>query len=50
MIAWGLVLTGGLMLLTPGYLDPYAPVNGLTLIGLVLVVVGMFRFTRGPSV
>lgn len=44
---WLLLIGGGLLLVTPGYLDPYTPINGLTLIGLVLVVVGTLRLTRG---
>lgn len=47
-MAWALVIAGGLAVLTPGYLDPYAPVNGLTLLGLSLLATGFwFAVKRG---
>ncbi len=39
-MGWALMVTGGLVMVTPGILDPFTPVNGLTLIGFVLVVAG----------
>jgi hypothetical protein len=46
-MGWVLLLLGGVALVTPGMVDPFAPINGLTIIGLVLVVVGTMRLTRG---
>ena len=50
MTGWALLIIGGLALVTPGYIDPYSPINGLTLIGLVLVVAGTLRLTKGYRV
>jgi hypothetical protein len=46
-MGWVLLLLGGVALVTPGMVDPFAPINGLTIIGLVLVVVGTMKLTRG---
>jgi hypothetical protein len=40
-MSWALIIAGGVAVLLPGYMDPFAPVNGLTLLGLVLVVWGV---------
>jgi hypothetical protein len=46
-MGWVILLAGGAALVTPGMLNPFSPINGLTIIGLVLVVVGTMRLTRG---
>jgi hypothetical protein len=40
-MSWALIIVGGVAVLLPGYMDPFAPVNGLTLLGLVLVAWGV---------
>jgi hypothetical protein len=37
MAIWVLYIGGGLVLVTPGMLDPMAPINGLSLVGLALI-------------
>jgi hypothetical protein len=34
---WGTFLLGGALVLGPGVLNPYAPFNGLSIIGLALL-------------
>jgi hypothetical protein len=46
-MGWVLMIAGGVAVVTPGMVDPFAPINGLTIIGLVLVVAGTMRLTRG---
>jgi hypothetical protein len=46
-MGWALLGFGGLLMVTPGMLNPFSPINGLTIIGLVLVVVGTLNITRG---
>jgi hypothetical protein len=46
-MGWFLLVVGGVVVVTPGMLDPFAPINGLTIIGLVLVVLGTMKLTRG---
>ncbi len=46
-MAYLLVAIGGAMALTPGLLDPYnAPVNGLTLLGVLVMVSGVVVAVR----
>ena len=35
---WVLIVAGGVLVLVPGMVNPYAPINGATLLGLVLLV------------
>lgn len=47
-MAYFLVIVGGGMALTPGVLDPYnVPVNGLTLLGVMVMAAGLFLAMRG---
>ena len=47
LMAYLLVVVGGLMALTPGFLDPInAPVNGLTLLGVMVMVSGVVVAVR----
>jgi len=46
-MGWLFLIGGGVAVVTPGMLNPYAPINGLTIIGLVLVVAGTMRLMRG---
>jgi len=47
-MAWALVFVGGAMTLTPGIIDPYnVPVNGLTLLGVMVMAAGFLVATRG---
>jgi hypothetical protein len=46
MMAWALIVAGGVAVLLPGYLDPFTPVNGMTLLGLVLLFAGV-KVARG---
>lgn len=46
-MAWCLVIVGGAMALTPGFLDPVnVPVNGLTLLGVLVMVAGVVIAVR----
>lgn len=46
-MAYLLLLVGGAMALTPGILDPVnAPVNGLTLLGVLVMVSGVVVAVR----
>jgi starvation-inducible outer membrane lipoprotein len=46
-MAWVLLIAGGLMALTPGFLDPVnAPVNGLTLLGVLVMFSGVVVAVR----
>lgn len=48
LMAYFLVIVGGGMALTPGILDPYnVPVNGLTLLGVMVMAAGLFLAIRG---
>jgi hypothetical protein len=41
------VVIGGAMALTPGIVDPYnVPINGLTLLGLMVMAAGVFVAVR----
>jgi len=43
-LAWFLVIAGAGMAFTPGILDPVnMPVNGLTLLGVLVMVLGAIR-------
>lgn len=43
MMGWAMFLGGGVLALTPMYLNPLAGINGLTLLGIVLVVTGFTK-------
>jgi hypothetical protein len=46
-MSYTLVIIGGVMALTPGILDPYnAPVNGLTLLGVLVMAAGTVLAVR----
>lgn len=46
-MAYLLVIIGGAMALTPGIVDPYnVPINGLTLLGLMVMAAGVFVAVR----
>lgn len=45
-MAWFLVATGAVMTLVPGIIDPYAPVNGLTLLGLLTLAAAYYVAVR----
>jgi hypothetical protein len=43
-----LVIIGGAMALTPGIIDPYnVPINGLTLLGFLVMAAGVSVAVRG---
>jgi len=46
VIGWLLLIVGGALVVTPGMFDPFAPVNGMTILGLVLVVTGTLKLVR----
>ena len=46
---WVLVVVGALCMFAPGFVDPFAPINGLSLVGLLLVVWGTVRMNRGGT-
>lgn len=43
MMGWLMFLGGGALMLTPMYLNPLAGINGLTLIGIVLLMTGFTK-------
>jgi|1048.fasta_scaffold00085_46 hypothetical protein len=46
-MAYLLVVIGGAMALTPGIIDPYnVPVNGLTLLGFLVMAAGVIIAVR----
>jgi hypothetical protein len=46
-MAYLLVVIGGVMTLTPGLMDPYnVPINGLTLLGVMVMAAGLFVAVR----
>lgn len=45
-MAWLLLIAGGVMTLLNGVIDPYAPVNGLTLLGILTMVGGVVVAAR----
>ena len=49
MMGWVMFLGGGVLALTPMYLDPLAGINGLTLMGIVLVVAGFSKLLTDRS-
>lgn len=50
MTAWGLLIGGGILVVTPMFLNPVAGVNGMTLVGIVLVVAGFWLIGRADHV
>jgi len=36
-VRWVLIVVGGVLVLLPGMLNPYAAINGATLLGVVLL-------------
>ncbi len=49
MTGWVLVVLGAGFLFAPGMVDPLAPINGATLIGLGLVAWGTIKLTNGVT-
>ena len=43
---WVLIVAGGVLVLVPGLVNPYAPINGATLLGLVLLVWAALRMVK----
>jgi len=43
---WVLIVVGALCMFAPGFVDPFAPINGLSLVGLLLVVWGTVNINR----
>ena len=37
-VRWVLIVAGGVLVLVPGMVNPYAPINGATLLGVILLV------------
>jgi len=46
---WVLMMVGAVFLFAPGMIDPLAPVNGLSLIGLGLVVWATMKLLKGDN-
>ena len=46
LMGWVLMVVGAGFLFAPGMIDPLAPINGLSLVGLLLVVWGTVRMNR----
>ena len=46
MTGWVLIVVGALCMFAPGFVDPFAPINGLSLVGLLLVVWGTVNVNR----
>ena len=45
-MGWALMVVGAGFLFAPGMIDPFAPINGLSLVGLLLVVWGTVSVNR----
>ena len=43
---WVLIVVGALCMFAPGFVDPFAPINGLSLVGLLLLVWGTVSVNR----
>ena len=48
-MGWVLMVTGAVFLFAPGMIDPLAPVNGATLIGLGLLAWASMKLLKGNS-
>ena len=46
MTGWVLIVVGALCMFAPGFVDPFAPINGLSLVGLLFVVWGTVNVNR----
>ena len=45
-MSWALLIGGGFLAVLPGILDPFAPINGLTLIGILIMFGGVMVTAR----
>ena len=45
-MGWVLMVVGAAFLFAPGMIDPLAPINGLSLVGLLFVVWGTVNVNR----
>ena len=45
-MGWALMFFGAVFLFAPGMIDPLAPVNGATIVGLGLVAWGSMRLIK----
>jgi hypothetical protein len=43
MFSWSLIIVGGILTLLPMYVNPTVGINGLTLLGIVVLVAGVSR-------
>jgi len=48
-MGWVLMVTGAVFLFAPGMIDPLAPINGASLIGLGLVAWALMKLLKGNS-
>jgi len=48
-MGWVLMLVGAGFLFAPGMIDPLAPINGATIIGLGLVAWATVKLTKGMN-
>jgi hypothetical protein len=46
---WVLLIVGAGLTFTPGYLDPFTVVNGMTLLGLGLLAWAALKIVQGNS-
>ena len=46
-MGWVLIVVGAVLLFAPGMIDPLAPINGATLIGLALIAWGTVKLWNG---
>lgn len=46
MIGWVLLAVGAGFLFAPGMIDPLAPINGATIIGLMLIAIGTVKLLK----
>lgn len=42
-MSWAMVITGGVLMLTPMYLNPTMGINGMTLLGIIIAVAGVSK-------
>lgn len=46
---WVVLAIGGGMVLLPGILNPFAPFNGLTLIGIIVALIAANKLSKGED-
>jgi hypothetical protein len=44
-MGWLMLIGGGLLTVTPGFVNPYAPITGLTILGLAFLAAGVWKLT-----